>query len=147
MEMGEVEAVCSFYASLASGPQKSRFVDGTFVPIVQMGVKKHPAFGQAPSVYDLARTNDERVLMRFIFSLAEITRPFAAPPGVPEDRVAALRKAFWEAANSEDLKSDAGRLGLQIDPMDWRETDAAFREVLTTRADIVEKAKQAIRAR
>src|SRR5690606_8007154 len=55
MEQGEVDAMCSFWASLALGPQKKEVESGQLVPIVQMGSEKHRAFGDATLVYDLAR--------------------------------------------------------------------------------------------
>ena len=146
LEKGEADIACAFWASIAMGPQKAAMDSGQLVPIVQFGSKKHPAYGDStPLVYDLARNDDERKLLRFVFGLAEITRPFAAPPGVPAARVDALRKAFWTAAHSDGLKADAAKQKLIIDPMDWKETEQAFREVLSTPKEIVDKAKVAIR--
>jgi len=145
MEKGEVEAVCAFWASMAMGPQKQSMESGLMVPIVQFGSKKHPVYGATPTVYELARTDEERTVMKFVFGLAEITRPFAAPPGVPAERLAALRKAFWDTANSAELKADTARLKLIVDPMDAAETEQAFRDALSTPKEIIEKAKHVIR--
>ena len=105
MERGETHAACAFWASLAMGPQKREMDAGEFVPIVQFGSKPHPAFKDAPMVYDLAKNDMDRQVMKFVFGIAEISRPFAAPPGVPEERVAALRKAFWDAMNSPEQQA------------------------------------------
>jgi tripartite-type tricarboxylate transporter receptor subunit TctC len=145
MEKGEVDAVCAFWASLAVGPQKADMQSGKLVPILQMGSRKHPAFGDAPLAYDLARNEEERQIMRFIYGPTEISRPFAVPPGVPAERVAALRQAFWAAANAPGLKDDAGRQRLFIDPMTWEETVAAFRAVLDVPQPVIDRAKEAIR--
>jgi tripartite-type tricarboxylate transporter receptor subunit TctC len=145
MEKGEVDAVCAFWASLAQGPQSQGIKSGAMVPIVQFGSSKHPVYGNTPSLYDLARNDEERAVMKFVFGLAEISRPFAAPPGVPADRVAALRKAFWDTANSPELKADAAKLKLIIEPMDYQATEKAFREALSSPAPVVQKAKEVIR--
>ena len=145
MERGETHAVCAFWASLAMGPQKSNMENGTFVPIVQIGSKPHPVFGKAPMVYDLAKTPEDRQVMKFVFGIAEISRPFAAPPGVPADRLAALRKAFMDTMTSKGLKEDAVRNKLIIDPMDWKETEDAFREALSMPKEVIERAKEVIR--
>lgn len=145
MERGETHAVCAFWASLALGPQKSNMDNGSFVPIVQIGSKKHPVFGNAPLVYDLAKDDQERQVMKFVFGLAEVSRPFAAPPGVPADRLAALRKAFMDTMNSQALKEDAVRNKLIIDPMDWKETEDAFREALSLPKAVIDRAKEVIR--
>jgi tripartite-type tricarboxylate transporter receptor subunit TctC len=144
MERGEVEAVCSIWASSAMGPQRADVEAGRLVPIVQMGTKKQAIFGNAPLVYDLTRDKEVLRVMRFIFGPAEISRPYAVGPKTPEDRVAALRAAFWAAANSGELRADAKKRRLIVDPMDWKETEAAFRGMLNVSPAIVARAKKAI---
>jgi tripartite-type tricarboxylate transporter receptor subunit TctC len=145
MEKGETDIACAFWASLAMGPQKAAIESGQMVPVVQFGKKKHPVYGNTPSVFDLARNEDERKLLNFVFGLTEITRPMAAPPGVPADRLAALRDGFWAAVNSPALKADATKMKLIIDPQDWKETEKAFRDALNAPKEIVDKAKVVIR--
>lgn len=145
MEKGEVDAMCSFWASLALGAQKADMDSGKLVPLVQMGAGKHRAWGDAPLVHDLARNDDERKLAQFVYGVAGISRPFAAPPEVPADRVAALRAAFWAAATSPELKAEADRMKLIVDPMNWQETEAAFREALASPKEIIDRAKEVIR--
>ena len=68
MERGEVEAVCSVWASSVLGPQRADIDSGKLVPIVQMGTKKHPIFGNAPMVYELTQSKQDLQLMQFVFS-------------------------------------------------------------------------------
>jgi tripartite-type tricarboxylate transporter receptor subunit TctC len=144
MEKGEIDATCAFWASLLLGPQKDDLASGKLVPIVQLSLKGHPVFGSAPKVYDLARSEEDRKALHFIYGATEISRPFAAPPRTPEARVAELRAAFWATVNSPALKADAGRQKLILDPMDWKETEAAFREFLDVPQNIVDRAKQVL---
>ncbi|MDA1325178.1 MAG: tripartite tricarboxylate transporter substrate-binding protein [Proteobacteria bacterium] len=143
MEKGELDATCSFWASLALGPQRQEMESGKLVPIVQFGSKPHPAFRGAPLVYDLAKTEDDRKVMRFIYGPSEISRPFAVAPGVPAAQVAMLRGSFWKTVNSDALKADAEKLRLIVDPMDWKETEAALRESLDVSKKIIDRAKWA----
>jgi len=145
MEKGEIEATCAFWASLILGPQKQDVASGKLVPIVQLSFKGHPAFGKAPLVYDLARTDEDRKVLHFIFGATEISRPFAAPPGVPKARVAELRNAFWATVTSPALKADAVRQRLIVDPMDWKDTEAAFRAFLDVPQKIIDQAKKALK--
>ena len=82
--------------------------------------------------------------MYFIFGATEISRPFAAPPGVPAARVAALRSAFWGAVTSPELKADAERQRLILDPMTWQQTEAAYRAFLDVPQNIIDRAKAAL---
>lgn len=145
MEKGEVEAVCSFWASHALGQQKENIDSGKLVPIIQFGMKKHPVFGDAPLVHDLARNDEERKLTQFIFGLTEISRPVAAPPGVPADRVAALREGFWQTMTSPGLKAEAERTRMIVNAADWRDTEASLKAILEMPKEIIDRAKEAIR--
>jgi tripartite-type tricarboxylate transporter receptor subunit TctC len=145
METGEVEVVCAFWASQALGRQKADVESGKLVPIVQMGSKPHPALGKAPVAYDLAKSDEDRRLMRVILGTTELSRPFLAPPGVPAGRVAALRTAFWAAVNAPDAQADAKRMRIIVDPLGWKETVAGLRESLGAPKAVVERAKKAIR--
>lgn len=145
MEKGEIEATCAFWASLILGPQKQDVASGKLVPIVQLSTKGHPAFGSAPRIYDLARTDEDRKVLYFIFGATEISRPFAAPPGVPAAQVAELRKAFWDTVTSPELKADATRQRLIVDPMNWKDTVAAYRAFLDVPQKIIDRAKKAVK--
>ncbi len=147
METGEVQAVCAFWASAALGPQRQDVASGKLVPIVQMGRKPHPAFGNAPVVYDLARNADERKIMRVVYGTTELSRPFAAPPGTPDMQLAGLRKGFWGAVNSPKLRKDASRAHLIVDPLNWQDTVAAFKVLLSTPKDLIERTKKIIGAK
>lgn len=147
METGEVQAVCAFWASQATGPQKQDVATGKLVPIVQMGNTPHPAFGKAPVAYDLARNDEERRIMRAVFRASDLSRPTGAPPGTPADRLALLREGFWKAATSAEIKTDAAKSGLLIDPLNWQETEKALAEILGTPKPLVERAKQVIKAK
>jgi tripartite-type tricarboxylate transporter receptor subunit TctC len=143
MEKGELDATCSFWASLALGPQKAEVDSGKLVPIVQFGSKPHPVFRGAPLAYDLAKTDEDRRAMRFVYGPAEISRPFALAPGVAAAQVDTLRDAFWKTATSDALKADAEKLRLIIDPMTWEETVEAFRDALDVTQAIIDRAQWA----
>ena len=67
-----------------------------------------------PSIYDKAKTNEQRQLMRFVFSSTEFGRPYLFPPGVPKDRVALLRKAIAETVKDPDLIAEAAKTKLDM---------------------------------
>ena len=144
VESGEVDARCSVWASLALSSKREDFASGKLVSILQVGTTRHPVFGDAPLILDLARTEEQRRIMRFIVGPLEISRPLAAPPGVPPARVAALSAALWKAAHSEEMLAEARRFEFLIAPMNAADTQAALRAAVEVPKDIVEKAKAAI---
>ena len=60
-----------------------------------------------PSIYKFAKTEKQKQMLRFLFSSTEFGRPYVTPPGVPPERVAALRKAFADALKDPALIEEA----------------------------------------
>ena len=72
MEKGEVDGMCSFWASLAIGPQAQDVKAGKLRPIVQMGAKKEAAFGNAGWVFDYVKNPEDRTVLEFIYGQTEV---------------------------------------------------------------------------
>src|SRR5260221_9946574 len=73
-----------------------------------------PERREVPSIFDFAKTEAQRQLMRFVFSSVELGRPYVLPPGTPKERVAILRKAFAETVHDPELVAEADRLKLDM---------------------------------
>ena len=69
-----------------------------------------------PLVIDLAKTDEQRQILRLIFARQALGRPFLAPPGVPQDRAAALRKAFMDTMKDKAFLAEAEKAKLEITP-------------------------------
>jgi tripartite-type tricarboxylate transporter receptor subunit TctC len=68
-------------------------------------------------------------------------------PGVPADRIAALRAAFMQTMRDEELLAEARRTGIEIDPISGEELQALAENIFATPADVVERAKHAMEYR
>jgi tripartite-type tricarboxylate transporter receptor subunit TctC len=79
-----------------------------------------------------------------VYSSETFGRPYMLAPGVPADRVAALRKAFLETMAGPDLLADAQRIGLAIDPISGEDLQALAASIFATPAEVVEKVKRAL---
>jgi tripartite-type tricarboxylate transporter receptor subunit TctC len=66
-----------------------------------------------PSIFDYAKTDEQRQLMQFVFSSTEFGRPYVLPPGVPADRVETVRKAIAAAVRDPQLIAEAA--GMKLD--------------------------------
>ena len=80
-----------------------------------------------PRAGDFARNDDDRKVIELVFSQGIFGRPYVLPPGVPADRVAALRKAFVVALNDKGLRAEADKMQLDVDPMAGRRAAEAGR--------------------
>lgn len=140
IERNEVQGICVNYDSLAREPvYRNNLVNILF----QAAAKSDERLTQYPAAIDFARNERERQALRLFFQRAEIGRPFVAPPGVPADRLAALRKAFAETLADADLAADAAQAGLNLRPVSFRDTIDIIENVYRTPKDVVDEMKQA----
>jgi hypothetical protein len=117
------------------------FKSGDLVIFVQTGFNRNvELFGKATNIYSLLKTEEEIQMGKLVFGPAEITRPFAAPPGVPADRVAALRKALMDLTKDQAMLDESRKIGIDFDPTSGVQTVADFAELFKTPKAIVEKA-------
>ena len=74
-----------------------------------------------PLIIDLAKTDEQRQILKLIFARQVMGRPFVAPPGVPADRAEALRKAFMATMKDKDFLADAEKAQMEITPVSGRQ--------------------------
>ena len=78
------------------------------------------------------------------FGQVLLGRPVAGPPGMPEERLSALRKAFLELMKDPDFLADAQKANLDIDPATGEEVRALLARFADYPKNIIQKAKAAI---
>jgi tripartite-type tricarboxylate transporter receptor subunit TctC len=118
------------------------------VPLVQIGLRKDRALPDVPLFSDVVRGDPVKEAVAGFLSLTTaISRPLAAPPGVPAARVEILRQAFDETMKDPEFLALARTENLDIDPMSGVATQAAIQKVLATPKDIVARTKSALEAK
>jgi tripartite-type tricarboxylate transporter receptor subunit TctC len=149
MERGEVQGVCGIGWTGIEILYPEWFAKGTIKPLVQLSVKGHRDLHarKVPTTLEFARNADERSVMELIYSQGVFGRPFVLPPGVPADRVAALRKAFMATFADPRLLAEAKKMNFDIEPMSGEDMQALVARLYATPANVVEKAKQALTAK
>jgi tripartite-type tricarboxylate transporter receptor subunit TctC len=88
----------------------------------------------------MAKTTDQKQIIKLIFARQVVGRPYFAPPGIPKDRLAVLRKAFMETMTDKDFLADAEKSKLEISPVPGDKVEALVKEVYDTPAAVAEKA-------
>jgi tripartite-type tricarboxylate transporter receptor subunit TctC len=146
IEKGEVMGLCGFSWSSLNAQRPDWVKSGFIRVLVQEHDKGHPDVNKmgVPLAVDFARTPDNRRVMELVYSSETFGRPFMLPPGVPTDRVAALRQAFMATMRDPKLLAEAQRIGLVIDPIPGEELQALAEKIFATPVAIVEQAKQAL---
>ena len=87
------------------------------VPIIQVGLKKESDLPDVPLLLDLAKTPEEAAAFRFLSNSVNFGRPVATTPGVPQDRLAALRLAFDQTMVDPRFVGDVKKSGGEVRPM------------------------------
>jgi tripartite-type tricarboxylate transporter receptor subunit TctC len=143
LERGEVQGICSWSYSSGMEQRQSAIENGELRNLFQMSLRKHPELPDVPLIIDLAETKKKREVLRLMFARQTMGRPFVAPAGVPDDRVAILRKAMADTAKDPEFLADAQKQGLDIDFVTGEEIQEIVEEAYQYPADVVEVIKRA----
>jgi tripartite-type tricarboxylate transporter receptor subunit TctC len=147
MERGEVNALSMPWSLLKiEGAELLR--DKKINLLLQTGADKHPELEQVPRMLDLAHNDEERKVLELFSSPSTIGRSVMAPPGLPAERVAELRAAFWASIHDPALLADVKKFKLELDPLPGDKLQASisgggdFSPALIARARDVAEAKK-----
>jgi tripartite-type tricarboxylate transporter receptor subunit TctC len=146
LERKEIQGICGFgYSSLVTTTPHwlSR---GIVRVLVQENAKGLPALNKEgiPLTVSFAKTAEDRQILELVYSQAVFGRPYALPPGVPADRVAALRKAFIDTLNDKEFLADAKRIKLEIEAVSGGEMQAMVRRLFALPKSLIARTRQAL---
>jgi tripartite-type tricarboxylate transporter receptor subunit TctC len=139
MERGEVQGRCGWSWTSVKATHPTWLPQKRINILFQMGLSKHPDLPQVPLIMDLARTDEERAIFKVIFGRQVMAWPFAAPPGVPRERAAALRKAFMDTMRDPDFLAEAAKGNFEIRPVPGEEIQRLVQEIYETPPAVAQK--------
>lgn len=142
IERGEVQGRCGFsWSSIVS--TKPQWLKDKFVNILlQMSLAKHPDIPkEVPLIMEYAKNDEQRQMMEVIFSRQTMGRPFAAPPGVPAERVKALRDAFDKTMVDPEFKAAADKAKQELNPKGGAEIQAIIEKIFKTPKPLIDRIK------
>jgi len=146
MERGEVKGRCGIPWSTVKAARRDWIDDKKVNFLMQFSLAKHPDLPDVPLVTDLAKTDEQRAIGRLIFSRQVMGRPFALPPGVAQERVAELRKAFDATMADKDYLADAAKMKLEVKPVSGEQIEHLIDDIYqTTSPAIARKANEMIK--
>jgi tripartite-type tricarboxylate transporter receptor subunit TctC len=141
MERGEVEgrATNPWASYVATDPH---YIENKqIIPIIQMGMEKERDLPDVPLMRELARNPADQNVLDFMSKAVSVGRPIATTPGVPADRVAALRRAFDATLNDPAFIQDARTQRSEIQPMSGAELEQIVRDVVGAPLELRERVK------
>jgi tripartite-type tricarboxylate transporter receptor subunit TctC len=140
MERGEVQGRCGWSWSSVMSTHKTWLDEKKMTVLAQLALQKHPELPNVPLITELAKTDEQKQILRLIFARQVMGRPYLAPTGIPADRAEVLRKAFMETMQDKDFLADAEKAQLEITPVAGEELQKLVAEVYATPPEIAKKA-------
>jgi tripartite-type tricarboxylate transporter receptor subunit TctC len=144
LHRGEVNGLCGLYVSSIKAAFPDDVASGQLKLVIQMGSKTSDAYGKVPSVFDYAKTDEVRAVLDVHFKQLILGRPLAGPPGIPADRLKALREALRGTMRDKDFLVEADKVGLDIDPASAEEVEQLLQRFAAFPPEVFRKAQEAI---
>jgi tripartite-type tricarboxylate transporter receptor subunit TctC len=142
VERGEVEGHSTSWTAVKVAhpdwlPSKSITI------LVQFALTRHAELPDVPTAVDLARNDEERAILRAVMNATEVGTAFFTAPGVPADRVEALRRAFDATMKDPEFLAEAQRINVTVNPMTGEELQKLVAEVSNLSPALLEKVRAA----
>lgn len=137
VERGEVQGICQTYTAIQNG-HDAWLKDGRLK--VLFNLEKNPIPDvDAPTIYKFTKTQEQRDLIALYNGSVELGRPVVAPPGVPKDRVTALRRAFDATIKDPAFRADAEKQKLEINALTGEQLEELVTDLMKTPPELAEK--------
>ena len=142
MLTGEVHGICGLPWSTIKSFWKSEIDSGEFKAIIQLSGDRLAELGDIPHANDFMKSEADKQLFGLLFNTQVLGRAYTLPPGVPQPRVDALRKAFMDTMRDPKFLEEANKAGLDISPSPGEDVGKLWASFANTPKDIVERAKK-----
>jgi tripartite-type tricarboxylate transporter receptor subunit TctC len=143
VERGELGGLCGWSWSTLKSRSKSLYDSKEIAVPVQLGLTPHEDLPNVPLITSLTKDPTKVAVLELIFSRQTLARPFAAPPGIPEERLRALRTAFDATMRDKDFLAEAKQLDLEVRPVSGPEIDELVANLNKTPSEIRKLATEA----
>jgi tripartite-type tricarboxylate transporter receptor subunit TctC len=141
MERGEVEGVGS--ASLSDILARQDWIKtGKVNFLYTIAARRSRQLPEVPAIVEFARDDLDRTVLRVLGSVTDIGFTIMAPPGIPADRAASLRKAFDDMVRDPDFRAEADKIGLNPEPQSGEALQTVVADTLGGTGEAIQKLQQ-----
>jgi hypothetical protein len=142
MERGEVEGRGTYSWDFFKSDNRDWKTNKKMNFLVQIGLEKEPDLPDVPLLIDLAKDDTQRAVYELLSADSMIARPFITTPGVPAERLAALRTAFDKTMADPDFLRDAAKAHSAVNPVAGVRVAEIVKKIVATPPAIVDQANQ-----
>jgi len=143
MERGETQGFCGIGWTFLKLRKADWLKEKKINILFQMALEKHPEIPDVPAILDYARSGEDRQVLELLFAPQEMGRPFFAPPGIPDERVRALRSAFVQTLKDAAFLEEAEKQGIEVQPLAGEDIQKLLERVYAAPKPVVDRAKAA----
>jgi tripartite-type tricarboxylate transporter receptor subunit TctC len=144
IETGEVDGRCGWSWSGVKASKPDWLAEKKINVLVQLGLQRTADLPSVPLITDLAKTDEQRQILKLVFGPQEFAWPFMAPPDLPADRKQVLRAAFDATLTDPEFLEDARKMALDVSPVSGRAIEGLIDELYGTPDDVAAKARRVI---
>jgi tripartite-type tricarboxylate transporter receptor subunit TctC len=131
IERGEVEGLSGSWSSMKAN--RPKWVEDNQVRVlVQIGYTKQPDLPNVPTILEFVKTDEQRAMWNVALAMAQLGRPVAAPPGIPKELAAILRKAFWDTMQDPAFVAEMEGARREVSPESGESTEKILASVAAT---------------
>jgi tripartite-type tricarboxylate transporter receptor subunit TctC len=142
LERGEAESICGLSWSTLKASNADWVNNKRINILVQTGSKPQSDLPDVPVLLNLVKSPEDKKVISFLGFPEDLGRPFVMPPGTPKELVAAVRQGFDAALKDPQLKEDADKQMLEIDPVNGDEMARIIKDAYATPKDLVKRAAE-----
>jgi len=144
MERGEVHGRCGGLISSIKSTRPEWFPQRKVVVPIQIALQRHPEFPDSPAIVEFVKDERTRRVLELILSPFEMDRPILTPPGVPAERVAALRKAFHATMKDPGFIAEAAKQNIEIAEMEGEKIAQILNRAFAMPPEVIRAANEAM---
>ena len=144
MERGEVSGRCGGLYSSIQSTRPDWFPQHKVSVPIQIAMERSPQFPDTPSIVEFAKDERTKQILQLILAPLEMDRPILAPPGVPSERVAALKAAFHETMNDPAFLAEAKRQKLETEEVSGDRLAQIMQDSFKLPPDVIKAANEAM---
>ena len=144
MEKGELQGIGDWSWSSMKVARSDWLRDKKITLLMQAALQKERELADVPSALDFVKNDADRKVMELYLTQKAAARPVMAPPGIPTDRMAALRTGFIALAHDNEFLADAKRTQLEVAPISGEAVDKVISLITSASPEAAERLGKAI---
>jgi tripartite-type tricarboxylate transporter receptor subunit TctC len=145
IERGELDGVASWCWTCLKGQKPHWVAEKKMRVVMQLAPVGDPELTamNIPTVFERARTDEQRQMLNIVFGSVALSRPFVAPPDLPPERLALLRKGFEAAVKDPELIADATQRGYVVEFIAPEFIEGIVKKAFAANPALIEKVRAA----